>query len=143
MQGKTRFGLLIGAITIVTVLSISFVAAKYNQSRNENTLETTLQVSRLSCGSCVATIEGELRRFDGMLDLRADLAQGLITVSHTDEFLPLKIAETITGAGYPAKVVRTASANGTVPISPNGYGCSGSGCGSAGCNLPPPTPERS
>jgi copper chaperone CopZ len=146
MKGKTKFGLLIGIIAAITVLSISFVAANYNQNRNENALETTLQVSRLSCGSCLATIEGELRRFDGMLGMRADLAQGLVTVSHTDEFQPQEIAETVTSAGYPARVIRTASADGSAPpATPKGYGCggSGAGCGPNGCGLPAPPQERS
>lgn len=138
MKGKTKFGILIGALTIVAVLSISIVAAKKAWDE-KNALETTLQVSRLSCGSCLATIEGELRKFNGMLGMRADLAQGLVTVSHTEAFQPQKIAEAVTGAGYPARVVNIAKADGAALPANNssGAGCGGnSGCGSSGCGLP-------
>ncbi|MEN8135309.1 MAG: heavy metal-associated domain-containing protein [Thermodesulfobacteriota bacterium] len=145
MQGKTKFGVIIGAIAIVAVLSISFVAAKNGKSVNEKALETTLQVSRLSCGSCLATIEGELRKFDGMLGMRADLSQGLVTVSHTEVFAPEKIAEVVTAAGYPAKLVEVADAGARVPAAgaSGGYGCgSGRGCGPGGCGLPVAPPEK-
>jgi len=146
MKGKTKFGVLIGSIVIVAVLSITYAAAKYYKARNENALQTTLQVSRLSCSSCLATIEDELQKFDGMLGMRADLAQGLVTVSHTEAFPPEKIAETISGAGYPAKVIEVAQVNGSTPpvTAPTGYGCGGSsGCGSSGCGLPYTAPEKS
>ncbi|MDF1577913.1 MAG: heavy metal-associated domain-containing protein [Desulfobulbales bacterium] len=145
MKGKTRFGVLIGAVAIVAVLSISLVAANSNKARKENALETTLQVSRLSCGACLASIEGELRKFDGMLGMRADLAQGLVTVSHTDSFAPQQIAATVTAAGYPARVVDIAEFGDAVQPAGNsrGYGCgSGSGCGPSGCGLPIAPPER-
>jgi copper chaperone CopZ len=145
MQGKTKFGVIAGAIAIVAVLSISFVAAKNDRAVNKNGLETTLQVSRLSCGSCLATIEGELRKFDGMLGMRADLSQGLVTVSHTEVFTPEKIAEVVTAAGYPAKLVDVADSGARVPETGvfGGSGCGGGrGCGPGGCGLPIAPPER-
>ncbi|MCA1766056.1 MAG: heavy-metal-associated domain-containing protein [Desulfobulbaceae bacterium] len=134
MKRNTRFGVLIGAITVVAVLSISFVAANSDKARNENALETTLQVSRLSCGSCLATIEGELRKFEGMLSMRADLGRGLVTVSHTELFPPPAIAEAVTAAGYPAQVVDTAKSGGATPSAGNSRG--------SGCGLPVTPPER-
>lgn len=142
MKGKTKFGVLIGAIAIVALLSISFVAANSDRGARANALETTLRVSRLSCGSCLATIEGELRKFDGMLGMRADLAQGLVTVSHTEGFPPQKIAETVTGAGYPAQVIDTARSGGATPPAGNSRGSGCSGCGPSGCGLPVTPPER-
>ncbi|MDT8336050.1 MAG: heavy metal-associated domain-containing protein [Desulfurivibrionaceae bacterium] len=142
MKRNTRFGVLIGAIAIVAMLSISFVAANSDKARNENALETTLQVSRLSCGSCLATIEGELRKFDGMLDMRADLGRGLVTVSHTELFPPPEIAKAVTAAGYPARVVDTAKSGGPTPPAGNSRGSGCSGCGPAGCGLPVTPPER-
>ena len=145
MQGKTKFGVIIGAIAIVAVLSISFVAAKNSRAVNKDGLETTLQVSRLSCGSCLATIEGELRKFDGMLGMRADLARGLVTVSHTEAFTPEKIAEVVTAAGYPAKLVDVADSAASVPATGavGGSGCgSGRGCGPGGCGLPVAPSEK-
>lgn len=63
-------GVIIGVLAIVAVLSIFLVAAKNDKSVDKNAMETTLQVARLSCSSCLATIEGELRKFDGMLAMR-------------------------------------------------------------------------
>lgn len=138
MLRKTKIGVVVGVLTIVVVLTISFVAAKNYKSVTRNGLETTLQVSRLSCGSCLATIESELRKFDGMLGMSADLGRGLITVNHTEDFAPEKIAEVISAAGYPAEL----AADTGVEIPARGFskgsgGCgSGRGCGSGGCGLP-------
>jgi copper chaperone CopZ len=142
MKGKMRFGVVVGALVIVAVLSISFVAAKNDKARNENALETTLQVSRLSCGACLGAIEGELRKFDGMLAMEADLGRGLVTVRHTEEFTPQKIAEVVTGAGYPAKVVDIAASGGAAAPVGNSRGSGCSGCGPSGCGLPVTPPER-
>ncbi len=145
MQGKTKFGVIIGTIAIVAVLSISFVAAKNDRAVNKDGLETTLQVSRLSCGSCLATIEDELRKFDGMLGMRADLSRGLVTVVHTEVFTPEKIAAVVTAAGYPAELVDVADSGAKVPATGavGGSGCgSGRGCGPGGCGLPVSPPER-
>lgn len=144
MQGKTKFGVIIGAIALVAVLSISFVSAKNDSTVNTGGLETTLQVSRLSCGSCLATIEGELRKFNGMLSMRADLSRGLVTVRHTEVFAPAKIAEVITAAGYPAELVADSGTKVPITGALGGSGCgSGRGCGPGGCGLPVPVPERS
>lgn len=143
MQGKTGLGVIVGAIAIVVVLSISFVAAKNDSTVEQGGLETTLQVSRLSCGSCLATIEGELRKFDGMLGMRADLARGLVTVRHTEVLAPAKIAEVVTAAGYPAELVADAGAKVPATGVASGSGCgSGRGCGPGGCGLPVVPPEK-
>ena len=121
------------------------MAAKNNRAVNKDGLETTLQVARLSCGSCLATIEGELRKFDGMLGMRADLSQGLVTVSHTEALTPEKIAEVVTSAGYPAKLVDVADSGAKVPATAagGGSGCgSGRGCGPGGCGLPVAPSEK-
>jgi copper chaperone CopZ len=140
MKGKSKLGLIAGAIVIAAVLSISFVAAKNEQVGERNGLETTLRVARLTCGACLGTIEGELRKFDGMLGMRADLSQGLVTVSHTAAFAPQKIAAVITDAGYPAQLLAEA---GSVGLAPTGGCGSGRGCGSGGCGLPAAAPAKS
>lgn len=143
MKGKNRFVILVGLLTIGAVLSVAFVAAKNDDGSNGKGLETTLQVSRLSCGSCLATIEGELRKFEGMLGMRADLSQGLVTVSHTEDFLPEKIAEVVTAAGYPAELVADSGVKVPTDGAPSRSGCGGGrGCGSGGCGLPVTLPEK-
>ena len=147
MKGKTKIGVLVGVLALVAVISISFVAAKNSGPVNrKDLLETTLEVSRLSCGSCLATIEAELRKYDGMVDMQGDLFKGQVTVAHTVALAPEKIATVISELGYPAKVLlsQAASATGivTVPGNRGSAGCSG--CGPRGCGLPvpPPTPEK-
>ena len=150
MKEKAKLGMITGAIAVLVVLSISFVAAKNSgdtrPDQNQDLLETTLQVSNLSCGSCLANIEGELRQYDGMSSMNADLSRGIVVVSHTDELSPQKIAASITGIGYPARVVVSQAAGGEVPGNPNFQRGSGGcgGCGPRGCGLPspPPAPEK-
>jgi copper chaperone CopZ len=132
---------IIGVLAIVAVLSIFLVAAKNDKSVDKNAMETTLQVARLSCSSCLATIEGELRKFDGMLAMRSDLSRGLVTVSHTGAFTPEKIAEVVTAAGYPARLVADSGVNVPATGASGGSGC-GSGCGPGGCGRTFAPPEN-
>jgi copper chaperone CopZ len=93
----------------------------------------------------LATIEGELRKFDGMLGMRADLSRGLVTVVHTEAFTPEKIAAVVTAAGYPAELVDVADSAAKVPATGalGGSGCgSGRGCGPGGCGLPVASSEK-
>jgi len=146
MKDKAKLSVITGAIAVLVVLSISFVAAKNSGDSGQDLLETTLQVSNLSCGSCLANIEGELRQYDGMSSMNADLSRGIVVISHTDELSPQKIAASITGIGYPARVVVSQAAGGKVPGNPNFQRGSGGcgGCGPRGCGLPspPPAPEK-
>jgi len=106
--------------------------------------QTIFKVSNLSCGSCLYTIEGELKKYDGMLGMGADLSQGLVSVSHSADFTDEKIAQVITEAGYPAQVLGQAELNqpSQAPGAPQQVrrgGCgsgAGGGCGSGGCGFP-------
>ena len=148
MKGKTKIGVLAGVLTVAIIMSISYVAAKNSGTVDrKDLLETTLEVSRLSCGSCLATIEAELRKYDGMVDMQSDLFKGQVTVAHTVALAPEKIASVITELGYPAAVLvsQAASANGGVVASGNGGSAGCGGCGPRGCGLPvpPSAPEKS
>mgnify|MGYP003573840167 FL=1 len=153
MKGKTKIGLLAGLLTIGIIMSISYVAAKNGVVQplagadNKALTETVLQVSNLSCGSCLNNIETELSKSDGMVGMNADLGRGLVAIKHTDELSAEMIATTITGIGYPAKVLATQAATAKTPSalgnSTASSGCSG--CGPRGCGLRPPqiVPEKS
>ena len=146
MKDKVKFSVITGAIALLVVLSISFVAAKNSGNSGKDLLETTLQVSNLSCGSCLANIEGELRKYDGMAGMNADLGKGIVVVSHTEELSPGKIAAAISGIGYPAKVIVSQIGDGKASGGAGFKGGSGGcgGCGPRGCGLPapPPAPEK-
>ena len=103
---------------------------------------TTLQVSNLSCTSCLTNIAQELRKVPETYGMDAYLSKGVVIVDHTTAFDSKKIASAISGLGYPARVVSTneipaqkvfsaASNSG----SPNQVVRQGSGCNSKGpCN---------
>ena len=81
-----------------------------------------------------------------MAGMDADLARGIVVVRHTEELSSQKIAASITGIGYPAKVVVSQAAGNKTPGNPNLQRSSGGcgGCGPRGCGLPvpPPAPEK-
>ena len=144
MKGKTKFGLLAGTLAVVIIMSISYVAAK-NSGKDPVALddtrdltETVLQVSNLSCGSCLNNIEAELSKSAGMVGMNADLGKGLVAIKHTDELSAEKIASAITGIGYPAKVLASQASNPKTPPALGNSPSSGGCCGSRGCGVRPP-----
>jgi copper chaperone CopZ len=68
---------------------------------------TTLQVSNLSCGSCLSNIAAELRKLSGTYGMRGYLSRGYVLVDHTEDLKNQRIAAVISGLGYPARVVAT------------------------------------
>lgn len=140
---KKKIGLAVGLLVAAVVLSISLVTAKNGRLDTPDIEQTTFQVSNLSCGSCLATIEEELRKYEGMVEMSADLGLGLVTVGHTSELGGPQIAEAITLAGYPARYVTADEVQALQAGVPAGgvgrSGCgggAGGGCGSGGCSLP-------
>ncbi len=103
---------------------------------------TTLQVSNLSCTSCLANIAAELSKLPDTYGMNGYLSRGVVLVDHTDTLENSRIAAIISGLGYPAKVVATneipaqkAFANSPGTGSANPAVGSGRGCGSKGpCN---------
>ena len=103
---------------------------------------TTLQVSNLSCTSCLTNIAQELRKAPETYGMNAYLSKGVVIVDHTTAFDSKKIASAISGLGYPARVVSTneipaQKAFSAAPnnSSPNQVVRSGAGCNTKGpCN---------
>ena len=103
---------------------------------------TTLQVSNLSCTSCLANIAAELQKMDETYGMNGFLSRGIVIIDHTNALENNKLAEAISGLGYPARVI----ASNEIPVQKaftstpnNGPGVqaanAGSGCGSKGpCN---------
>lgn len=94
-------------------------------------------VGNLSCTSCLATIEAELKGLPGTIGMDADLQKGRVTVDHQPELDSEKIALAITNVGYPAELDWTATVpdqNDTRYLQRSRYssGCSSGGCGSSG-----------
>ena len=59
---KKKIGLAVGLLGAAIVLSISLVTAKNVRRAPQDIGQTTFQVLNLTCGSCLATIEEELRQ---------------------------------------------------------------------------------
>lgn len=137
MKSKAKIGVISGVAAILLALSITFVVAGNSRVAKGDATETTLQVANLSCGSCLYTIEGELRKYPGMVGMTADLASGLVTVRHTAELTPERLAQLVTQAGYPAQVAAAGAGAPVAAGGAGGFGC-GRGCGPRGCALPPP-----
>ena len=64
----------------------------------------TLNVSGMSCGHCVSSIEGSVGKLDGVQEVKVHLDSGKVDVAFDQEKLTLnKIKETIDDQGYDVK----------------------------------------
>lgn len=141
MKSKFKLGMIAGLAAAMLALCITFVVAGTPGITTGKGKETVLQVANLSCGACLKTIETDLRKHKGMLSMTSDLAGGLITVKHTAELTPMRLAELVTAAGYPAKVAPAGAAAKQADAAAGTPGCRG--CGPKGCKLPAPAAEKS
>lgn len=64
----------------------------------------TLQITKLSCGSCVARAEKALQDVDGVTDATVNLAAESATVSFHSPASPAAITQALAAAGYPAAI---------------------------------------
>jgi copper chaperone CopZ len=123
---------------IIAALSALLLGLLFAFQANSSTVQrSNFIVDNLSCTSCLATIEAELKTVPGTLGMAADLRSGRVTVDHLSTLDDEQIAATISKLGYPATVDWTA----TVPEqntqkfagqSSFGSGCSSGGCGGCG-----------
>jgi copper chaperone CopZ len=103
---------------------------------------TTLQVSNLSCTSCLANIAAELSKLPETYGMNGYLSRGVVLVDHADTLENNRIAAIISGLGYPARVVATNEIAAQNAFAKSQAGAAGNpqvrpglGCGSKGpCN---------
>ena len=93
-------------------------------------------VSNLSCTSCLATIESELKGMPGVVGMDADLDTGRVTVNHFPSLEPGRIADSISNLGYPAKMDWTATLPEQYTSSFTKESRYSSGCSIGGCGVP-------
>ncbi len=129
MRNWERLSIGLTALLVFTILVSETYAAGVQR--------TSYLVSNLSCSSCLANIEAELKGLPGTIGMDADLQRGRVTVDHQPELGYERIASTITNVGYPAKVDWTATVpdQNAIRYSSNSKfssGCDGGGCGSSG-----------
>lgn len=136
-MNRSQFLIIIGLLAMACIfIGVNSFAANLKQ--------TTLEVSNLSCGSCLSRIDDTLKGHAGYSKLGADLRQGIVVVEHESTLKEQTIAKAISDIGYPAKVV----AEKEISKAPNlfkgqgaGYGCCGGGR-SSGCSASASTWKR-
>jgi copper chaperone CopZ len=116
----------------LSLLVISLLLAAYAHA--ETVQRSNYIVKNLSCTSCLATIETELKGVPGALGMDADLRKGRVTIDHLSSLDSEQIAATISKLGYPATMEWTAtvpeqSTNKFARQSRYRSGCSSGGCG--------------
>lgn len=60
----------------------------------------TFQVEGMTCAHCAGAIEREVRRVDGVTDVRVDVGAGDVTVTSSDGVPEAAIAAAVDEAGY-------------------------------------------
>ena len=99
-----------------------------------------MQVSKLSCSSCLNNIAAELSKLSDTYGMNGYLSRGIVLVDHEDSLESSRIAAIISGLGYPARVVATndipaQKAFTKTASGRSNRGRSGGGCGTRGpCN---------
>ena len=137
-MNRSRFLIIGGLLVVVSILiGINGFGASLKQA--------TLEVSNLSCGSCLTRIDDALKGYAGYSRLGADLRRGIVIVEHLSALKENIIAKAISDIGYPAKVV----AEKEVKETPNvlnsqgaSYGCCGGGSRNGGCSASASTWKR-
>ena len=121
------------SITALSALLLGLTFAVFAEAATVK--RSNFIVSNLSCTSCLATIEAELKGMAGALGMDADLPQGRVIVDHLDTLSPEQIAAAISRLGYPAEMEWTATLpeNNTNRFA--GQNRYGSGCSGGGCNV--------
>lgn len=137
-MNRARLLIVIGLLVTVCIL-IGF------NSFGANLKQTTLEVSNLSCGSCLSRIDDTLKTYTGYSKLGADLRRGIVVVEHEASLEEQVIAKAITDIGYPAKVVTGKAVTDKPDLFGNqgaGYSCCGGGGRSGGCSASASTWKR-
>lgn len=69
-----------------------------------NTRETTLNVTGMSCGSCVRHVDEALRELEGVTDVAVELRAGRVRVQHDAVAAPAEsLITALAESGYPAR----------------------------------------
>ncbi|MFY1659107.1 heavy-metal-associated domain-containing protein [Micromonospora sp. WMMD1274] len=63
-------------------------------------METTYQVSGMTCGHCVNSVSTELSALPGVTDVQVDLASGRVTVTSQDPLDADAVRAAVDEAGY-------------------------------------------
>lgn len=102
MSKKTLVLLSALIVTAGIVAAIVFPGSEVNAQASAM---TELNVSNLSCGSCVSNVKDALSRLDGIGQVDVSVTSGRGQVTYDPRLVSAEqIAQTVTDAGYPASV---------------------------------------
>lgn len=65
---------------------------------------TTITVDGMTCGHCVAAVQTEVGKVDGVTDVAVDLTSGQVTVVSDTTPDPAALREAVEEAGYEVRV---------------------------------------
>ena len=63
-------------------------------------METTYEVSGMTCGHCVSAVSTEIGKLDGVANVQVDLATAAVTVSSAAPLDLAAVAAAVEEAGY-------------------------------------------
>jgi copper ion binding protein len=61
---------------------------------------TTITVDGMTCGHCVAAVQSEVGKLDGVTDVAVDLTSGLVTIVSETAPAAAALQEAVEEAGY-------------------------------------------
>lgn len=77
--------------------------------------EIVMQVTGMTCGSCVRHVTAALKAVQGVEDVTVDLASGRVAVRARAGTRAVNLISALAEAGYPARVVDGAEPSPSVP----------------------------
>lgn len=85
--------------------------------------EIVMEVTGMTCGSCVRHVTSALKAVDGVEDVAVDLASGRVAVQGRPGTAPARLTSALADAGYPARVVEGAASSSAAPARRSGGCC--------------------
>lgn len=102
LKGLKLYGLIVLAVVFVAVGGWLFLSGSTTPA---NAALAEYQIDKMTCGSCVGSIESALMDIDGVANVEVNLTSSRGRVTYDPELTNSRlIEETISAAGYPAKV---------------------------------------
>lgn len=77
--------------------------------------EIVMQVTGMTCGSCVRHVTAALKAIQGVEDVTVDLASGRVAVRARAGTPAVNLTSALADAGYPARIVEGAASSSSVP----------------------------
>ncbi len=98
--------------TAALLFLVSIMLLPVSNGKAAETIDSVFQVKNLSCGSCLARINFNIRRYDPRAKIiTANIGKGGIIVAHSPSFMPRELlAFIISDLGYPATVISPSDA---------------------------------